>query len=197
MRERPQDPIDLTPWSRKEYEFCLEPADSDSAVELARKLFFRLNMSLSGQFTTGRSSWRRSTCGKRLFNPEQRRENLIAASQRLLPVQLENRDALKLITELDSPETLFYLDPPYVFSTRTSSNAYSHEMTNNDHREFAELLHKLKGFIVLSGYPSKIYEELFESRGWQRTDRLAAVMGGAKKTESLWLSPRTVKALGL
>lgn len=200
LRENPDaltGQIDLTPWARSEYKFCLEPAESDSPIELARKLYFRLNMSFSGQFTSGPSSWRRSTCGKRIFNPEQRRQNLIAASKRLLPVQIENRDALQLIRELDSEETLFYLDPPYVFSTRTTSKAYSHEMSNNDHREFAELLHGLKGFVVLSGYPSKIYEELFESKGWQRVDRLAVVMGGRKKTECLWISPRTAKALNL
>jgi len=68
-------------------------------------------------------------------------------------------------------------------------------MSNDDHREFAELLYALKGFVVLSGYPSKIYEDLFESKGWQRVDREARVLGGGKKTECLWLSPRTVEAL--
>ncbi|MGC2239127.1 MAG: DNA adenine methylase [Pyrinomonadaceae bacterium] len=187
--------IDLTPWARMEYEYCLTEAETDLPVELARKLFFRLWMSISGQFNTCRGSWRRHTNGKRLFDPNARRENLINASKRLLSVQIENRDALKLIKELDSPETLFYLDPPYVFSTRTTSKAYSHEMTNDAHREFAELLYSLQGFVILSGYPSKIYGELFEDKGWQRVEREALVMGGAKRTECLWLSPQTVAAL--
>lgn len=63
------------------------------------------------------------------------------------------------------------------------------------HREFAELLYSLKGFVILSGYPSAIYEVLFESKGWQRVERAAQVMGGATKTEALWLSPATQKAL--
>ena len=124
-------------------------------------------------------------------------DNLKAASERLLHVQIENRDALRLIAETDSEDTLFYLDPPYVFSTRTTSKAYSDEMTNDHHREFAELLYSLKGFVVLSGYPSKLYEELFESKGWIRIDKAAKVLGGATKTECLWLSPRTAAELNL
>ena len=52
-------------------------------------------------------------------------------------------------------------------------------MTNDKHREFAELICDLKGFVVLSGYPSAIYEELFEQKGWSRVDRQARVLGGA------------------
>lgn len=121
--------------------------------------------------------------------------NLFEASKRFLSVQIENRDAFKLMAEMDAPDVLFYLDPPYVFSTRTQSKSYSHEMTNENHREFAEVLYKLKGFVVLSGYPHKIYEELFEDKGWQRVDKEAVVIGGGKRTECLWLSPRTYEAL--
>lgn len=200
LRENPQElieQIELTPWARKEYEYCLDETSDNSPIEMARRLFFRLQMSFSGQYNTDKGSWRRYTNGKRIFNPEQRRQTLIAASQRLLSVQIENRDAFKLIRELDSPETLFYLDPPYIFSTRTTSKAYSHEMDNNKHREFASILYELKGFVILSGYPSPIYEELFEKRGWIRIERIACVLGGAKKTEGLWLNPRTIESLGL
>lgn len=117
------------------------------------------------------------------------------AAKRLQLVQIEKRDAFKLIRELDAPETLFYLDPPYVFSTRTVKKAYSHEMDNDKHREFAELLYGLKGFVVLSGYPSAIYEELFQAKGWMRMDKETVAMSGANRTECLWLSPRTVNAL--
>ena len=68
-------------------------------------------------------------------------------------------------------------------------------MTNQQHREFAELLYGLKGFVVLSGYAAPIYEELFEARGWQRKDKVALTMAKTKQTESLWLSPQTCKAL--
>jgi hypothetical protein len=46
-----------------------------------------------------------------------------------------------------------------------------------------------------TGYPSAIYTELFESKGWLRFDKEARVLGGALKTECLWLSPRTAEEL--
>lgn len=200
LREQPDaliQQINLTPWARTEYEYCLDEIDDESPLESARRLFFRLWMSFSGQYNTGRASWRRHSNGRRSMRLDIRPDNLLAAAKRLLPVQIENRGAFKLIRELDSPETLFYLDPPYVFSTRTTSKAYSHEMTDGKHREFAELLHGLEGFVVLSGYPSPIYRELFEQKGWIRIDKEAQVLGGAKKTECLWLSPRTARELKL
>lgn len=186
----------LTPWARSEYELCLEE-ENESPLESARRLYYRLMMSYSGQFNTCRGSFRRFNKGSKKMRPVNLVENLKAAAARLYDVQIENRDALRLIRETDSADTLFYLDPPYIFSTRTTSKAYSHEMTNDAHREFAELLYSLEGFVVLSGYPSKIYEELFEKKGWLRSDRQARVLGGAMKTECLWLSPKTVAALEL
>lgn len=200
LREQPEaliEQINLTPWARSEYENCLVEIENETPLESARRLFYRLWMSYSGQYRTCKGSWRRFNKGRSKMRPVNMIENLRAASRRLYDVQIENRDAFRLINETDSPDTLFYLDPPYVFSTRTTSKAYSHELTDDKHREFAELLYGLQGFVVLSGYPSKIYEELFERRGWLRVDKAAKVMGGATKTESLWLSPRTARELGL
>lgn len=200
LRVRPTELIEqirLTPWARIEYERAFNEDEKESAIELARRLYYRLTMSFSGQYHSHKSSWRRFNKGQKKMRPDYLIENLKAASERLLSVQIENRDALRLIAETDSEDTLFYLDPPYVFSTRTTSKAYSHEMANDHHREFAELLYSLKGFVVLSGYPSALYEELFESKGWLRIDKAAKVLGGATKTECLWLSPRTAAELKL
>lgn len=200
LRTRPEELIEqirLTPWARTEYETCLEEMDDDNPMELARRLYYRLTMSISSQYHTARGSWRRFNQGAKKMRPANYLENLRAASERLLPVQIENRDAFKLIRETDSEDTLFYLDPPYIFSTRSTSKAYSHELTNDQHREFAALLYNLKGFVVLSGYPSAIYTELFEAKGWLRFDKEAQILSGKKKTECLWLSPRTSGALAL
>ena len=199
LREKPDELIGqllLTPWARTEYELCIED-ENESDVESARRLYYRLTMAYAGQFNSARGSFRRFNKGTKKMRPVNMAENLRDASERFYQVQIENRDAFKLIKETDSADTLFYLDPPYIFSTRTNSKAYSHEMTDAKHREFAELLYGLEGFVILSGYPSKIYEELFESRGWIRIDRAAKVLGGATKTESLWLSPRTQTELEL
>lgn len=198
LREKPDEllhQIELTPWARTEFVRCLEEIDEIEPIEIARRLYARLQMSFSGQYHSDKGSWRRYTNGKRLINPITRKENFLNAAKRLAEVQIENRDAFKLIQELDSPETLFYLDPPYIFSTRTTKNAYSHEMDNDKHKEFAELLYKLQGFVILSGYPSKIYEDLFENKGWVKVTRPARILSGKTKTEALWLSPNTQNAI--
>lgn len=200
LRSKPKELIrqlQLTPWARAEYDFCLKDNPGASPMEQARMLFFRLWMSYSGEFRSGKGNFARHNKGRRAINLKLKPDNLFAASRRLQTIQIEKRDALKLIAEMDSDDTLFYLDPPYVFSTRTKSKSYSHEMTNNDHVMFAELLHSLKGFVILSGYPSAIYEELFEKKGWVKFERKARTMSRTFKTEAVWLNPKTAAAKNL
>ena len=117
------------------------------------------------------------------------------AAKRLSLVQIENRDAARLIADMDSPSTLFYLDPPYVTATRTDKNRYTHELDDDAHRRLAATLDGVKGMVVLSGYASDLYRSLFEDRGWRRVDTETTANGGVKRRESLWLSPRTLAAL--
>jgi DNA adenine methylase len=200
LRDEPGELIrllQLTPWSRSEYINCLEERENETPLESARRLFFRLWMSYSGEYRSSKGNFARHNKGRRPIHLKLKPENLYAASRRLLQVQIECRDALRLIEEMDSPDTLFYLDPPYVFSTRTKSNSYSHEMRDDDHRQFAELLQQLKGFVVLSGYPSSIYKEMFEDKGWIKIEKKARVMGGGFKTEGLWLNRAAARELKL
>ena len=64
-------------------------------------------------------------------------------SERLLRVQIENRPAIDVIKLYDSPETLFYCDPPYVHETRGDSSAYRFEMTDEQHEELAGILNSV------------------------------------------------------
>jgi DNA adenine methylase len=200
LRECPEElvrQVKLTPWARSEFNYCLEEIEVENPVERARRFFFRIWMNLQGSMVSQKANFRRHNKGTKVITKSIDHDNLFDASKRLRSVLIENRDAFKLIREMDSEDTLFYLDPPYVFSTRSTSKAYSHEMTDDNHREFAELLYSVKGFVILSGYPSKIYEELFEARGWLRFDKDAWTMRGTKKTECVWINPQAAKALNL
>lgn len=200
LRSKPKELIrqlQLTPWARAEFERCLSGDSTASPLEQARMLFFRLWMSYSGEYRGSKGNFARHNKGRRPAHLKLNPDNLFKASRRLQTVQIERRDALKLIEEMDSEDTLFYLDPPYVFSTRTKSKSYSHEMTDGDHIRFAELLHNLKGFVILSGYPSAIYEELFEKKGWIKVERKARTMAKTFKTEAVWLNPKTARANNL
>ncbi len=110
--------------------------------------------------------------------------------ERLRGVTIENKDALNLIERHDSRDTLFYLDPPYPLATRRarpSKPAFAHEMTDEDHRDLATLLHEVKGMVVLSGYDCPLYQELFGT--WTRFEKDHVIDGGRKRVESIWLNP--------
>ena len=91
-------------------------------------------------------------------------EGLAEIAQRLQRVQIENAPALDVIARYDTPETVFYLDPPYVHSARGDSSAYEFEMTDDDHAELAAVLSSIRGRAVLSGYRTPLYDELHD--GW-------------------------------
>jgi DNA adenine methylase len=116
---------------------------------------------------------------------------------RLTGVVIENRPALEVIQQHDGPQTLHYIDPPYVHSARKahqSTNYGAGEMTDDDHRELAEVLHGVAGMVLISGYACSLYDdELYP--GWQRVTKMTAGngnVGATARTEVLWISPRTV-----
>jgi DNA adenine methylase len=88
-------------------------------------------------------------------------EGLSEIVQRLLRVQIENAPAIEVIKRYDSPETLFYCDPPYPHDSRSDVNAYGFELTDSEHRELAEVLHSVQGKIAISSYHCELMDELY------------------------------------
>jgi DNA adenine methylase len=109
--------------------------------------------------------------------------------ERLRGVVIENRSALDVIQQHDSPGTLFYLDPPYPHCTRNMrrGNAmYAFEMTDEDHARLASVLHQAQGMVVISGYECPLYQQLFGT--WSHHKREHVIDGGNKRLESVWLN---------
>lgn len=184
----------LTPFARDEFATAYEAAVDP--VERARRTMMR---GIMGFGTVGTS--RRSMTG---FRSNANASGTTAAAdwttwpeqvpafvERLLGVVIENRPAAEVIAQQDSPETLFYVDPPYPHATRTSgrpSCTYRHEMSNDDHRALADALRSVRGMVVLSGYPCDLYDrELYPD--WERVHRIALADGARERTEVLWLNP--------
>jgi DNA adenine methylase len=128
--------------------------------------------------------------------------------QRLLRVQIDNRCALEVIRYWDSPQTTFYLDPPYVLSTRTYRQVYAVEQPDAHHEALIEQLTRAQGAIVLSGYAHPILNRLDEA-GWDRTEiqtscyaagrtRASGLQGDGSvtrkvpRTEVIWRNSRAV-----
>ena len=124
---------------------------------------------------------------KFLFISEEKGAKLLLATT-LKDAQIENDDALALIKRLDGPDRLFYVDPPYMFDTRHSNEKYyKFEMTDNQHVELAELLNKVEGMVILSGYDHPMYQELYSD--WTFLSKEARTNGQNNSTECLWINP--------
>lgn len=111
-------------------------------------------------------------------------EALKEITDRLQGVVIENMPAIDLIKKYDRPDALFYVDPPYLHSTRQSSKRYSFEMSDKDHEELSKVLHKVKGKVIVSGYDSALYDNLYS--GWDRTTKETLADGAKKRTEIIW-----------
>lgn len=118
-------------------------------------------------------------------------EGLPEAHERLRRVVIFNEDVIDLLVKLDGPETLFYIDCPYLHETRTTTKAYDHEMTAEQHQTMLGLLGVIKGNFILSGYRSQMYDEMSERKGWPRIDididnKSSSAKVKEIKTECLW-----------
>ena len=109
--------------------------------------------------------------------------DLMEAAARLKEVQIENRPALDLIKRFNHENVLIYADPPYLLETR-GGKQYRHEMTEQDHLELLEALKQHSGYVILSGYPSEMYDR--ELRGWSIVHRKSYNQNADKRTEALW-----------
>jgi len=105
---------------------------------------------------------------------------------RLRNAVVENKDALELIQKYDDNDVFFYLDPPYVQSTRRSNQKYMIEMSDEDHERMINLILKSKAKIMLSGYDNEIYNNLVEN-GWNRLE-LKSPNSCSDATEYVWIN---------
>ena len=117
---------------------------------------------------------------------------LAQAAERLKGVQIENRDALDLIKRFNYQNVLVYADPPYLLSTR-GGKQYRHEMNEQDHLNLLAVLRDFKGSVMLSGYPSEMYDR--ELRGWQKITKRSYNQNSDPRTEVLWCNFTAVPTL--
>ena len=179
----------LTPFARDEWEAAQVP--TDEPIEQARRTLIKgwMGQSTKGVFKKSGFDVRMNpddAHNSRIFGFADLPNHIVSYCKRLRGVVIENRPALQVIQNYDSAHTLFYIDPPYVLSARTGSY-YRHEMTDDDHRELADLLQCVSGMVVLSGYDTPLYQELYGH--WPCVTRVTTADGGAYRTEVLWLSP--------
>ena len=191
----------LTPFAREEFELGYLPAEDP--VERARRLVILCFMGFGSNghnkaIRTGfRSNSNRSgtTPAHDWANYPDRLPDVI---ERLRGVVIENRDAIEVMSQHDSPETLHYVDPPYIWETRSSAmhrnRCYAHELDQAGHDRLLTFLGAVEGMAILSGYPHPSYGAALQ--GWRQVECAAHADGARDRTEVLWINPAAVAALG-
>lgn len=207
LRDRPADltwACAMTPHSRAEAAMAADPAPTWppglDELERARLMWVKLTQCRAG-LTGQRTGWRyyQDPRGSHSSMPDyldSYAARIAAAAARIRGVSLEFLPAAEIIALYGRHEgNLLYVDPPYLESVRKKCSGgrsrgplYAHELrTDADHAALLEALLGCRSAVVLSGYPSELYDSMLES--WHRAEISTTTgNGGADRdrTEVVW-----------
>lgn len=140
----------LTPFARAEMEQAYGAIEDP--VERARRLVVLSFMGFGSNAHARHSTGFRANSNRSGTTPAYDwagfPDALAAIVARLAGVVVEHRDAAKVMAAHDGPDTLHYVDPPYMHETRCHKpeyRGYAHEMSADDHARLLTQLQGLKG----------------------------------------------------
>jgi DNA adenine methylase len=185
LRERTTELVwvlTLTPTAIEEHRAAkiidLEKLDD---LERARNFWIRSWQDRFQGGLPGWSGWKRTRAGTR---PTPGAEVMYAAAQRLRNVYMESNDALEIILYYDTPETLFYVDPPYIHT----GDAYTLSMDESAHRRLLGLLLNADGWVILSCIDNELYHDILGSNGWKYVHLRTKTMKNTHNIEAIWMN---------
>ena len=194
MKDELIEAIALTPFSREEFALACTLDPSLTPLERARRFYVRarqVRTGLAQSASVGRWANCKGSSNRGMSGSVSRWlggvEDLAPIAERLLRVQIENRPAIEMIKLYDSPDTLFYCDPPYVHDTRSDKRVYRYEMSDDEHIELAEALDSAKGMVAISGYQCDLMDGLYPAPKWhKKTNTKTNHSSKDRRTEVLW-----------
>lgn len=196
LRDQPDElkrVLDLTPYSREEYDRSFEPCDDP--VEKARRYMVKttqaIGAKLQGTQKCGWGNHKQMRIGGTACKWGGISDTVDLAAARLRSdtthlVQIEHMDALKLIERYNNHDVLMYLDPPYLHSTRRSGALYNHEMDEAGQVLLLDAITKSRAKIVISGYESALYNRRLA--GWYKDSTQSRTTSAEMATETIWMN---------
>ncbi len=188
-----------TPISRAEWNRAHEPV-ADDIVEQAARFLVSMWQGFNGKPSA-------STWGGGLgdgIEPRIRRflERLQVVADRLSGVALEHNDWQTVVTRYERPDTLIYLDPPYLMDH--DRNAYGcGYWTETEQQRLIDWALQTPAMVMISGYDHPLMQQLVEA-GWHRelrrlpvnvlgrteqSGRIQGLRTEDYRVENLWWSP--------
>lgn len=177
--------IELTPYSREEYEKAYEMSGNET--ERARRFCIRCWMGIgcANLYKNGFKNGQQSNSPNPAKAWARFPEVMKAAAKRLEGVQIECLPALELISRYDTEDVFMYIDPPYPHATR-KNYLYKYEMEDCEHEDLLKTLVKHPGKVLLSGYENEMYTEYLS--GWKKAHKKTRAECGVTRVETLWMN---------
>lgn len=120
-------------------------------------------------------------------------EELPKISERVQGTIMLCRNVFEILKTWDEDDTFFYLDPPYLHTTRSegATDVYENEMSLDDHLNLIHVVKSIRGKVLISGYASPIYSRGL--KGWRYKKKNVPNHSGQGKTkerrlEYLWMN---------
>lgn len=191
IRENPNrlaQMVYMTPYARETYERAYRTNPEDK-FEAALNFYIRLNMGHGFRTNGEKVGWKNDVQGRERAYASQDWCNLpdkiMEIAERLRGVQIENRPAAELIPRFNYNNVLIYCDPPYMLKTRHGKQ-YKCEMDDSEHEALLDMLLKHKGYVIISGYDTELYNTMLT--GWNKFEKDTYSQVMTKKKEVIWLN---------
>jgi DNA adenine methylase len=154
LRELLAERILLTPFGPEEFAHCRDTwqrTDIDDLERAAR--FWSMHcMSFGKQgLHYGRTLDGRGDAFTRLKG---RLKDFHELGKRFQNIFVENLDFRTILRMYDRPDTVFYLDPPFLECER---NHYTHSMTLAEHAEMLDIVFSMRAFVAVSHFDHPTY----------------------------------------
>lgn len=178
----------LTPYSEQEHKDA-KRLDVEDDIERARKYYVNISQSFSNVLNR---SWSRNTYGmnhaKTWVNKTTKLGDFI---DRMSGVHISCCDAIKCIKDWDSPQTFFYIDPPYPGADQGHYSGYTVE----DFNDLIDTLKTAKGSFILSCYQQENMPDEWECVEIKANMSAARCSNKKinKRTELIWIKQASEK----
>ena len=196
--------LELTPYSREEFNLAKSVNDNDSDLEKARKFLIICMMTVNatiGSSSCGFSfsnSFARGGVEARVNRWKNLNDRVSQVIDRIKNVRVEKLDAREIVKMFsDRPATLMYLDPPYFVKRSHDYPVDQKEM--EFHEELLELCCRSKAMILVSSYDNKLYRKYLNIKsGWRSKTILTSTRDTSGKDfnrkEIVWMNNAFIKA---
>lgn len=185
----------FTPFSRAEHERIINnyygPCDD---VERARRYFVRSQLGYGAngsqnnhhgvgfEWKTARSDF------YRVDNWNEKLKKLPAIIDKLRQMQIESASVFDLYPKVNKPGNIIYLDPPYLMEVRRNKKRYHHDCDDDFHEKLSDMLRNSNALIAVSGYESKLYDDMFPYLEKVEGPETASNTKNVKRKECLWVN---------